>query len=159
MQPGVSTPIEVRQRCRFSPKRACLAETLPTPTQPTNKANQQPTRQPTKPFESASRPVQSKSQVAFYRGAFCNVKRSGKAPFEHGFAANNLQSTSHGARQVPKRRIQERPETSKQNLQFEVRHDVAVQSGSTKHPAAKRHAICMPRWVQQASQGAPREAR
>ena len=137
VQPGVSTPIEVQQHCRSSPKRACLAETLPTPTQPTNTANQQPTKQPTKPFESASRPVQSKSQVAFCRGAVCNVKRSGKAPFEHGFATNSLQSSSHGTRQVPKRRIQERPETSKKNLQFAVRHDVAVQSGSTKHPAAK----------------------
>ena len=135
-----------------------------------------------------------------------------KVPFEHAcFAANNPQSASHGTCQVHKRRIQERPETSKKNLQFAVRHDVAVQSGSTKHPAAKntqsachgglsrppeelqerpdrgrkwpeagavqrltrsccarqvqeapcskKQRFCMPRWAQQASRGAPREAR
>ena len=40
VRPGVTTPIEVLQLCGLSPKRACLARTLPNPPQRSHPANQ-----------------------------------------------------------------------------------------------------------------------
>ena len=50
-------------------------------------------------------------------------------------------------------------QNGQKQVQFSVQSGVAAESQSKKHPCSQKQRICLPRCPQQASRGAPREAR
>ena len=167
VRPGVTAPIEVQQLCGLSPKRACLARTLPNPPQTSHPANQAARMQQASQCKAS--PSRFPKRAPREAQIICSLQFEARSCAKHVLNRARHQKSANLQATVPAkstRRASKRGSKQAQNhrircsLQFGARsRAMVVPNSAGLQKNAKKVRLCRLRRPPRARKELPREAR